>query len=114
MSQLKLKEAVTIADVVAAVRDGASIDDYCLYGKDSEDTVAESSVCFIDSTPSVDNNDTEIYPAFARQNGLQLLYYGQQFADVIGNAKRQRPDADLSTYVRALNHYLENDDFIDL
>lgn len=114
MKALEKGAALPVTEIIEAVAAGANIDPYCLYAKPGNDTVTEDMICFLDDTPTVDADDNEIYPVAARQNRLDLLYYGQQFADVVQNVRHQKAGADKRIYVRALNYYLENDDFLDV
>jgi hypothetical protein len=53
--------------------------------------------------------------AFARAQGFDPDggQVGQLLADVLGVARRQRPDATGQDYLDAYNHYLEYDSFLD-
>jgi hypothetical protein len=89
---------------------GEQGDDFCLYGDDQEQLDLAASY-FIADYPEV-NNDREIYPGSVQEKGLDYLYSGQQFADVVTLLLEQKPDAVHDDYVKALNYYQENDDFM--
>jgi hypothetical protein len=111
---IELGTPTTLANVIEAMKTTEGRDDmFCLYAKNSSDQLAIDRQYFVDRYPVV-QDDREIYPDFCRKNDLELVYYGQQFADVLDNVLDQRPQATLKEIVDALNYYLENDNFIDL
>ncbi|EJY8377642.1 hypothetical protein OHJ56_004324, partial [Cronobacter sakazakii] len=44
---------------------------------------------------------------------LHYLYSGEQFADAIASVVEKKPSATLDDFVKALNFYSENDNFLD-
>ncbi|MFV3284718.1 hypothetical protein ACNFCI_11770 [Pseudomonas sp. NY15356] len=87
-------------------------DDFCLYGQD-QDHLDLKMQYFVADYPSV-KDDKEIYPESVKKAGLSYLYAGQQFVDVVTLLAEQKPDASYDDYVKSLNYYQDNDEFIDL
>ncbi|MFW0767451.1 hypothetical protein ACN0IV_16635 [Trabulsiella odontotermitis] len=87
-------------------------DDFCLYGKDTGEDLISDEKYFISDYPKVEN-DKEIYPLAVQQKNFSYIYSGEQFADVISSVSEQKPSATSEEYIRALNYYLEHDDFLD-
>lgn len=85
---------------------------FCLYGRDTDKYLTPDEECFISDYPKVEN-DKEIYPLSVQQKKLSYIYSGEQFADVISSVSEQKKSAEIEEYVRALNYYLEHDDFLD-
>jgi hypothetical protein len=108
------QKELTLAEVVTAVRDKKLHgDDFSLYAAGSPNLLSAELACYVDSYPTVEN-DAEVFSAFVASKKLRLFFYGQQFEDVIVHAMESKPSAAISDYVRSLNHYRENDDFLDL
>ena len=57
-------------------------------------------------------DDSDVYPADASEQHLQLVYYGEQLIDVLAVALEEKPDASLQDLVDALNHYNRYDSFM--
>ena len=51
---------------------------------------------------------------FARNNGLRCTLDVGTIQDILSNARQQRPDADLPTFLQAFLYYVDCDAFIDL
>lgn len=114
MSVLRTEKPVTIAAVIEAVRSGDMlIDDLCVYVGKGVDYITLKLVCYLDRYPKI-AGDVEVYSDFVTSNDLDLIYYGQQFNDVLNNILDQKATANLDELVSALNYYLEHDDFIDI
>ncbi|WP_318371738.1 hypothetical protein [Enterobacter sp.] len=88
-------------------------DNFCLYGNDTDDDLISDGKYFISDYPKVEN-DKEIYPFPVQQRNLSYIYSGEQFADVISSVSEQKELATIDEYIKALNYYLEHDDFLDL
>lgn len=73
-----------------------------------------SSVLYVGKCVDIDVNDNKIYPEEVLKNHLEFHYSCQNFQDVIDLAHSQKSDASVEEYVNCLNHYPENDDFLDL
>lgn len=56
--------------------------------------------------------DSDVYPADASEQDLQLVYYGEQLIDVLAVALEEKPDASLQDLVDALNYYQKHDCFM--
>jgi hypothetical protein len=69
---------------------------------------------FIAGPVQVDANGEEAYPDSVTRRGLRLSYSGEQFQDVVDLSIQQKPDANHADIIRALNHYSELDDFLDI
>ncbi len=57
--------------------------------------------------------DEEIYPAIFYEKKLTVIYSGESFMSVICSVYEQKIDATDEEYVKALNYYYENDDFLE-
>lgn len=114
MNVLKVKEPVTVAAVIEAVQAGdVIIDDLCVYVEDDAGTITPELVCYLDAYPEI-AGDVEVYSDFVTSNELELIYYGQQFNDVLRSVFEQEASANIVKVVSALNYYLENDDFMEV
>ncbi|WNW10417.1 hypothetical protein RRX38_04375 [Pseudomonas sp. DTU_2021_1001937_2_SI_NGA_ILE_001] len=103
----------SLAELIDAVKaSGTQDDNFCVYGED-RDALEISARYFIAGYPEV-IDDKEIYPPSVRRESLSYLYSGESFVDVVMLAQKQKPDATYADYVKALNHYQDNDDFLDL
>lgn len=112
--QMKYRSPVSLDHIIECMKNVANRDDsVCIYAEEDLGKLSSSGVYFLDEYPDV-VNDRSVYPDFVRKNGLVLVYYGQQFADVIDNVIDQRPNADIKDFVKALNFFMERDDFLDL
>ena len=56
--------------------------------------------------------DSDVYPADASEQDLQLVYYGEQLIDVLAVALEEKTDASLQDLVDALNYYNRYDSFM--
>ena len=57
--------------------------------------------------------DSDVHPADASEQNLQLVYYGEQLIDVLAVALEEKPDASLQDLVEALNYYNRYDSFMN-
>jgi hypothetical protein len=104
-----------LGDLIEAIKIGAQQkQSFCVYAREDSNGLSLGQDCFVDAYPTVSDDDEEVFPEKVRQLGLGLAYYGEQFEDVINLALDQKPDASLEDFVRALNHYMAHDDFLDL
>ena len=55
-----------------------------------------------------------IIPQMLKKKNLSLVYYGEQFIDVICSALEQKPSASEQELVEALIFYYQNDNFMTL
>lgn len=60
-----------------------------------------------------DEEDADGVPAFAAAHGLRHYLEAATFADVLCVQKRQRPLSSLDDYARALQHYHQQDAFLE-
>ncbi|WP_268796876.1 DUF7716 domain-containing protein [Pseudomonas huanghezhanensis] len=114
MDTLKVKEPISINEIIEAIRSGYDFDDdLCLYASEEVDQIKTEIICYLDDYPEV-INDEDQYSEFINKHHLHLLYYGEQFKDVMLNVLHQRQHASSDEIIKALNYYMENDDFLDL
>lgn len=66
-----------------------------------------------DEMEPVLNKEGEEHPAFAIEHGLVAYLEAATFADVLSVQKRQQPLSQLEDYAAALEHYAEQDAFLD-
>ena len=103
----------SLMDIISDMKEKDSRNDnFCLYGEFDELLKADEKY-YVADYPDVDGNDNEIYHKIVIDKKLHYLYSGQQFADVIDTVVEQRPSASIDDFVKALNYYLLNDDFLD-
>ena len=57
--------------------------------------------------------DSDVYPADASEQDLQLVYYGEQLIDVLSVALEEKPEASPQDLVEALNYYNQHDCFMN-
>lgn len=69
--------------------------------------------CSEDEIQPVVNEEGEEHPAFAVEHGLVTYLEAATFADVLSVQKRQQPLSQLEDYAAALEHYAEQDAFLD-
>ncbi|MDA3804472.1 hypothetical protein [Clavibacter sp. CT19] len=108
----------TLADIVTLalgldtgsdeVRDGFP----CIYSRLDPETLEGTLECMLERYPVV-VDDREVYPEPVVEGGHGLIYYGQQFIDVIDAARSQLDGESVEPFIQALNHYRDNDDFMD-
>ena len=85
-------------------------DDFCLYGKEDGELALARSYWVSDYPDVVD--DSDVYPADASEQHLQLVYYGEQLIDVLAVALEEKPDASHQDLVEALKYYQRHDSFM--
>ncbi|MDU8362278.1 hypothetical protein [Pseudomonas syringae group sp. J309-1] len=113
-SSLRLGEPITIVDLINFLKSGpAVLDDLCLYAEEETELITPETICYLDRYPEI-INDEDVHSEFVTANGLELLYYGEQFNDVLRNIYEQKQTADMDMVISALNHYMDNDDFLDV
>ncbi|MCD5970557.1 DUF7716 domain-containing protein [Pseudomonas quasicaspiana] len=113
-SSLRLGKPIALADLINTLKSGsAALDDLCLYTDEETEILTPETICYLDCYPEV-INDEDVHSEFVASNGLELLYYGEQFNDVLRNIYEQKQTADVDIVIRALNHYMDNDDFLDI
>ncbi|MGK5027223.1 DUF7716 domain-containing protein [Janthinobacterium sp. RB2R34] len=86
---------------------------YDVYIAENEELNA-NSMLYVGPCVEIDANDNKVYPDHVLKNHLEFHYSCQNFQDVIDLAYSQKNDASIDEFVSCLNHYSENDDFLDL
>ncbi|MDF5833909.1 hypothetical protein [Pseudomonas syringae] len=90
MKSLSVGQPITVADLIGRIQSGATLkDNLCLYVNSDVDVIAAETICYLDYYPKV-VNDKEVYSEFVASKGLQLLYCGQQFNDVLMSVSSQK------------------------
>jgi hypothetical protein len=86
---------------------------YDLYVDENIDieTINDETVFYLDAPVDVDDNDNEIYPPFAKENGLWIYFIGEKVAEIILNTRHQLcpkiPGID--DYINNFNYYNKHD-----
>ena len=105
-------QALSLEQIIEQVRvDQLVSDDFCLYGKEDGELALEKLYWVADYPDVVEDRD--VYPADARDQDLQLVYYGEQLLDVLSVALEEKPDASPQDLVEALNYYNRYDIFMN-
>ncbi|MGK9172986.1 SMI1/KNR4 family protein [Yokenella regensburgei] len=107
LETLRLNIALGIGALIACVKAGQGTTlDYSLYSM-REGALQEGDVLFVaGGDDDEDAMPTGRYPHFACM--------GEHFQSVVELAIAQKPHASDAEIIRALNHYLERDDFLDM
>ena len=104
-------QELSLEQIIEQVRvDQLSSDNFCLYGKEDGELKLDCLYWVSDYPDVVD--DSDVYPADASDQHLQLVYYGDQLIDVLTVAIEEKPDASLQDLVDALNYYNQHDSFM--
>lgn len=114
--QTKKRELINLSSFVEFCKKNIESidDDFCLYSEDAEEPLSASLNCYIDDYPTGDEEGEDLFSDFVNNNGLELIYYGGQFIDVIKNVLMQAANPNVELIINALNYYMDNDDFIDI
>ena len=117
MGKINLQEPYQLSKIIEIIskeiKEGGFTDEnYCLYACD--ETLKPELICYLDVYPIVSDNEEEVYPDFIIKESLNLLYYGEQFEDVIMNVLEQKNNPIIDDYILALNYYSKYDTFKDL
>ena len=108
---MRKHQELSLEQIIEQVRvDQLVSDDFCLYGKEDGELALEKLYWVADYPDVVD--DSDVYPADASEQHLQLVYYGEQFLDVLTVALEEKPEASHQDLVDALNHYNRYDSFM--
>ena len=104
-------QELSLVQIIQQLRvDQLSSDNFCLYGK--EDGELKLDILYwVSDYPNVEEG-SDVYPADASEQDLQLVYYGEQLIDVLAVALEEKPDASLQDLVEALNYYNQHDSFM--
>ena len=104
-------QELSLEQIIEQVRvNEYSSDDFCLYGKEDGE-LALDRLYWVSDYPDV-VEDSDVYPADASEQNLQLVYYGEQLIDVLAVALEEKPDASPQDLVEALNYYHQQDTFM--
>ena len=108
---MKKNQTYFLKDIMEAVKSEKLDDDFCLYAKENAELNFQESYFLADYPQVVDNRD--VYPSQVRMQELELIYYGEDFADVLLSVMEQKAEATDEEYLQALLYYYEHDDFMD-
>lgn len=116
MKSLELRMPYQLQQIIKAIskeihENGFTNTNFCIYA--NEDILKPELICYLDLSPTISDDDEEVYPLFIRKKSLGLLYYGQQFEDVLMNVLEQKNDATIDDYILALDYYSKYDTFRD-
>ena len=78
---MKKNQTYFLKDVIEAVKSEKLDDDFCLYAKENEKLNFQDCYLLADYPQIVDNRD--VYPRQVREQEMELIYYGEDFADVL-------------------------------
>jgi hypothetical protein len=92
---------------------GFSNTNFSLYSKNDNDIARPDLICYLELSPTITDDDEEVFPNFVIKESLVLFYYGQQFEDVLMNVSHQKKLATIDDYVAGLNYYMDLDTFKD-
>ena len=108
---MRKHQELSLEQIIEQVRvDESSSDDFCLYGKEDGELVLDR-LYWVSDYPDV-VEDRDVYPTDVAEQGLQLIYYGEQLIDVLAAALEEKPDASCQDLVDALNYYQQHDCFM--
>ena len=82
-----------------------------MYAREDGELNFQDSYLLADYPQVVDNRD--VYPRQVKEQELELIYYGEDFADVLLSVMEQKAEATDQEYLQALIYYYEHDDFMD-
>ncbi|CAM3595901.1 hypothetical protein ELOC111193_12725 [Elizabethkingia occulta] len=86
-----------------------------VYAVYSEQDIFEPGITvYIGAPADIDGDYDDIFPDVVYENGLLYMCSDEDIQDVVDLALRQQPAVTDEQLIIALNHYLENDDFLDL
>lgn len=105
---------ITVEQVIVSVNDGSLKGvSFCVYAKKDLGSLSSNQDCFLDAYPEGDDDREDVFSVFVTKNKLELIYYGEQLEDVLTNVLHQHPNATTVDFVKALNYYMKNDNFMD-
>ena len=82
---MRKHQELSLEQIIEQVRvDQLSSDNFCLYGKEDGELKLDCLYWVSDYPDVVD--DSDVYPADASEQDLQLVYYGEQLIDVLAVA----------------------------
>lgn len=109
-----LQSYMTIEELITSIRrkEEESVC-YAVYGMYGQPLVPGTKL-FIDFPIEVNESDQEIYPEAAGKEKLDMIYSSELLQDVVNSVLDQKRDATFEEFIKALIHYDEHDDFLDL
>ena len=108
---MKKNQTYDLKDIMEAVKSEELDDDFCLYAKENGELNFQDSYLLADYPQIVDNRD--VYPRQVREQEMELIYYGEDFADVLLSVMEQKAEATDQECLQALLYYYGHDDFMD-
>ena len=108
---MRKHQELSLEQIIEQLRvDQLSSDNFCLYGK--EDGELKLDILYwVSDYPNVEEG-SDVYPADASEQDLQLVYYGEQLIDVLSVALEEKSDASPQDLVEALKYYHQHDTFL--
>ena len=130
MTKAELRKPYKISDLIEMVtkdywivnKGGSNAEHQCpdtgiydlyIYTKKFEENVFEDLICYLEEPPEVTDEDEEVFPEFVVNEGLALLYSGEDFESVIEVAFDQKKQPSMQELVNSLNYYREYDAYLD-
>jgi len=108
---MRKHQELSLDQIIEQLRaDQLTSDDFCLYGKEDGELTLDRLYWVADYPDVVD--DSDVYPADASEQHLQLVYYGEQLIDVLSVALEEKLNASHQDLVEALNYYQQHDSFM--
>ena len=108
---MKKNQSYCLKDIMKAVKSEELDNDFCLYARENGELNFQDSYLLADYPQVVDDKD--VYPRQVREQELELIYYVEDFADVLLSVMEQKAEAIDQEYLQALIYYYEHDDFMD-
>ena len=108
---MKKNQTYDLKDIMEAVKSEELDDDFCLYAKENGELNFQTSYLLADYPQVVDDKD--VYPEQVREQGLELIYYGENVVDVLLSVMEQKAEVTDEECLQALLYYYEHDDFMD-
>ena len=105
---MKKNQTYDLKDIMEAVKSEELDDDFCLYAKENGELNFQDSYLLADYPQVVDNRD--VYPRQVKEQDLELIYYGEDFADVLLSVMEQKAEVTDQECLQALIYDYENDD----
>lgn len=107
LETLRLNMPLGIGALIACVKAGQGSDLYYSLYSTHDGSIQAGDVLYV-----VDSDDDEAAVLTGRYREFACM--GEHFQSVVELAVQQKPDASDDEIIRALNHYLEHDDFLDM
>ena len=108
---MKKNQSYCLKDIMKAVKSEELDNDFCLYARENGELNFQDSYLLADYPQVVDDKD--VYPEQVREQGLELIYYGENVVDVLLSVMEQKSGATDQECLQALLYYYEHDDFMD-